>query len=572
MKKLKGLGNERYNVMFHTHTVSGIVISFALFVIFYAGAFSIFRHEIAQWENPDMRQPLNENFDIDQAIKIIDESYGGLNYYENTNIWLPTEESPVLRVYGAIDQTDSTTERMAAYISPATMEVQDIRKPLTTVSDTIYFLHYFRQIPVAGIYIAGLVALFFLFAIVTGLLIHWKNLLTKMYAFTKKGSWKSIWTNAHTVLGVIGLPFQAMYAVTGAFLGLLILILAPASVLLYNGDQEALVSKVNPAAALTVEKDAQPFEHLSLNELYQKVRLEYPEFIVKNVNTRNYGKEDAVAFWNIDDHQGINSTGSLAMRLKDGEVLKEYSLIPNQKTYSMSIIGFIFKLHYSTYGGNVMRVIYFILAMITCFMIISGILIWRTARNNKRYTLKQRNFHHRITKWYLAVCLSLFPAFAILFLANKLVPIEMTDRISVVNPIFFLSWLGLMIIGMFWNKYSLQNRNYLFIGGLLSVLVPIVNGVVTQQWIWDTWNSAHWVAYIDLFWFFAGVSALYVSLFLLKIKDETDIPQPIDYQEGDEGVDDLVSEMEDTEDGKKENVTDVEPALNSQLAIKGVSN
>ena len=49
--KLKGLGNRAYNVMFHTHTVAGIVISFALFVIFYAGAFSLFRHDVAQWEN-----------------------------------------------------------------------------------------------------------------------------------------------------------------------------------------------------------------------------------------------------------------------------------------------------------------------------------------------------------------------------------------------------------------------------------------------------------------------------------------------------------------------------------------
>lgn len=65
MKKLKGLGKKNYNVLFHTHTVAGIVISFALFVIFYAGAFSLFRHEIAQWENPDMRQEVIEDFDYD---------------------------------------------------------------------------------------------------------------------------------------------------------------------------------------------------------------------------------------------------------------------------------------------------------------------------------------------------------------------------------------------------------------------------------------------------------------------------------------------------------------------------
>ena len=152
MKKLKGLGVKNYNVLFHTHTVAGIVISFALFVIFYAGAFSLFRHEVAQWENPDMRQPVQEDVNLDLALHKADSVYGGLNYHQNTTIRLPGDESPVVYVYGAVNKTDSTTERMAAYVSPETMMVQDVRKPLTTVSDTIYFLHYFRQIPVIGLY------------------------------------------------------------------------------------------------------------------------------------------------------------------------------------------------------------------------------------------------------------------------------------------------------------------------------------------------------------------------------------------------------------------------------------
>lgn len=569
MKKLKGPGNKNYNVLFHTHTVAGIVISFALFVIFYAGAFSLFRTEVAQWENPDMRQPVDENFNFDEALAIVDETYGGLNYYENTNIWFPTEESPVLRVYGAFNKTDSTMERMAAYINPATLEVQDIQEPKTTVSDTIYFLHYFRQLPIIGRYLSGLVGLFFLFAIVTGVFIHWRNLLTKMYAFIKEGSWKSIWTNAHTVLGVIGLPFQVIYAVTGAFFGLLVLILVPAAFLLYGGDQEQLVSKVNPAAALTVEKEATAFQHLSLNELYHQVQAAYPQHTILNVSTRNYGKEDALAFWNIDDHQGINSNGSLSMRMKDGVVLKEYSTLPNDKSYSMSVIGYIFKLHFGSFGGYTMRIIYFVLSMITCFMIISGVLIWRTARDNKRYTLKQRIFHHKVTKWYLAICLSMFPAFALIFLANKAVPLDMAGRTGLVNQIFFLGWLAFTIGGLFFNKYAAQNKFYLTLGGVLSFLVPVANGLVTNQWIWDSWDTYHWVAYIDLFWLFAGFTALYVALFELKVKEESDYPTPFGKGDGEHLETDEVEESIVAEEEKNRAVAD--PVLDPQLAIKGLS-
>ncbi|MEO0470603.1 MAG: hypothetical protein AAF206_13340, partial [Bacteroidota bacterium] len=158
-------------------------------------------------------------------------------------------------------------------------------------------------------------------------------------------------------------------------------------------------------------------------------------------------------------------------------------------------------------------------------MIISGVLIWRTARNNPRYTFKQRLFHHRVTKWYLAICLSMFPAFAVLFLANKMLPMEIAGRASMVNSIFFLSWLGLTVLGLFWNKYAQQNRNYLMIGGVLAVLVPIANGLATGEWVWQSWFVHPNVAGIDLFWLMSGVIALYLSFAVLKVKADSDKPK-----------------------------------------------
>ena len=426
---------------------------------------------------------------------------------------------------GAYNDTDTTTKRMAAYISPADMRVQDMDEPLTTVGDTIYFLHYFRQIPAIGLYISGLVALFFLFSVITGLLIHWRNLLTKFYAFVKEGKWKAIWTNAHTVLGVIGLPFQVMYAVTGAFFGLLTLILLPSVFLLYDGDTTKLFAKVQPQQGITVNEDARPVKHLSLSELAHQIEASYPDHKIKRAQLRNYGKEDAVVTWQLDDDKRINSPGTLTMNMKDGTILDEYSVYPNNKTYSNAVTDYIFKLHFATFGGTDIRVLYFVLSVITCFMIITGVLIWRTARDNKRYTFKQRLFHHRVTKFYLAICLSMFPAFAIIFIANKLVPIEMIGRANLVNTIFFLSWLGLTLLGLFWNKYSQQNRNYLILGGLLSLLIPIVNGIATGGWIWYMWNTYHWVAYIDIFWIITGLTSLYLSFFVLKVKPTSDKPE-----------------------------------------------
>ena len=399
-----------------------------------------------------------------------------------------------------------------------------MKEPRTTLSNTIYYLHYFRQIPVIGLYLSGFVGLFFLFAIVTGLLIHWRNLLTKFYAFVKEGKWKVIWTNAHTVLGVIGLPFQLIYAITGAFFGLLSLILLPTVFLLYDGDTEKVFNKINPSAALTVEEGAPNYDHYSLTELAQQIEQQYPDFHIRNIRLRNYGQEDALALWNIDNHQGIHSSGVLAMRMKDGKVLEEYSILPDERSYSYSVINFITKLHFGSFGGATLRVIYFVLSLITCFMIISGVLIWRTARDNNKYTFKQKLFHHQVTKWYLAICLSMFPAFAIIFIANKLVPIESMGRADWVNGIFFISWLVLTLAGLRWNNYARLNRNYLFIGGVLSLMIPVANGVVTGDWFWQVWNTLPRVAYVDLFCLGAGLVSLYLVGRVLKASSQSDKP------------------------------------------------
>lgn len=44
------MSKRTYNILFHLHTVSGIVISVALYVIFFTGSFSFFRDEIVNWE------------------------------------------------------------------------------------------------------------------------------------------------------------------------------------------------------------------------------------------------------------------------------------------------------------------------------------------------------------------------------------------------------------------------------------------------------------------------------------------------------------------------------------------
>lgn len=507
--KLKGLKNRAYNILFHTHTVAGIVISFALFVIFYAGSYALFRHEIYRWENPNARFETPTTINLDHVLERVRANKVLFAETEQFSISPPNEEMPFIQFFGAAykDESKTETERFKGLINTQKdYEYFDLAEPQTTVGDTIYHLHYFGQIPTIGLYLSGLVALFFLFATVTGILIHWRNLITKFYAFTMQGKWKQIWTNSHTVLGVIGLPFQVIYAITGALFGLLTLLLLPSAFILFGGDTDKVLATVRPESAIKISKDAASIEHPSIQHYYEQALALYPGINLRSIRALNHGKEDGYISFYLDDGHTINGTGQITYALKSSGVLIHTD--PKSKTYTSSVLNTMTRLHFASFGGMLMKIAYFILGMLTCFMLLSGVLLWQEARNNKRYTAKQKQFHHRVTKVYLAICLGLFPATALIFIANKAVPIDLIGRTAYVNTVFFTGWLLLIIAGLFWNDFRKLNKNYLLIGGVLSLLVPVANGIVTGDWLWHTLANADWyVASVDVAWLLTGLAA-----------------------------------------------------------------
>lgn len=80
------MGNRTYNILFHTHTVSGIVISVALYVIFFAGSFSFFRDEIVNWERGHTVEDYDElSVDFNSVLKDLKKI---MIYTEGTWNWL----------------------------------------------------------------------------------------------------------------------------------------------------------------------------------------------------------------------------------------------------------------------------------------------------------------------------------------------------------------------------------------------------------------------------------------------------------------------------------------------------
>ena len=88
------MNNRHYNIYFHTHTVSGIVISVVLFVIFFAGSFSFFRDEIINWERSESTAITKEiQLDYNDALQHLDKKY--VLHGRNLTISKPSVENRV---------------------------------------------------------------------------------------------------------------------------------------------------------------------------------------------------------------------------------------------------------------------------------------------------------------------------------------------------------------------------------------------------------------------------------------------------------------------------------------------
>lgn len=509
---MKGLGPRAYNILFHTHTVSGIVISTALFVIFFAGAFTLFKEEFYLWENPSVRHRENPTFHLSEVLDVAIRENPKLDLDDDLFITIPSEASPLVNVYGHLEPGKDGKEIHVNFkLDPQTSEV--LREAPSTVGETLYRLHFLDQLPYLGRWLAGFVSLFFVFATFTGVLIHWKNLLGKFWAFSFKGSWKQIWTNAHTVLGLMGLPFQLMYAVTGAFYLLLLLVLLPAVLFFYEGKPEKVYAMVYPYMGITYDENAPEASNFGkIEPIYRLVNQKYgQQNRITAINTRHVGKVDGTVNFRLrsSDPGHLISTGYVGYRLSDGKEL--YRSMPGpDKTYAHSVVEAMGHLHFASFGGLLIKVFYFLMALFTCFVIISGILLWKQARNNRNYTEKQRRFHHRVTMVYLAICVGLFPAVAYLF--NAELWLGGGDRHKLwVEGSFFVVWLGLILAGLFFKTERSQTRFYLSIAGVLSILVPVTNGWLTSDWIWSTFQKGQTALFAtDLFWLITGVLCFFI--------------------------------------------------------------
>ncbi|WP_308990873.1 PepSY-associated TM helix domain-containing protein [Mariniflexile litorale] len=509
--------NRTYNILFHTHTVSGIVISVVLYIIFFAGSFSFFRDEIVNWErNQSVEITDDIQIDFDATLDTLKTRYN--LYGRDIEIRKHYIEQRIGVSISASKDTlapKDAKKREFFYLDTKDYS-QNSYQDSYSLGEFLYRLHFLAQVPYPiGYYLSGFIAFFFLFAIITGVLVHWKKITSNFFLFRPLEKLKTLWTDAHTSLGMLGLPFQFIYAVTGAFFMIKLLLVAPNIAILYEGNQTKFYDDLEYSHPhFDLEKDTIQ-KAFNLNGYTEKTKTLWNDFNVTEMHIFNYGNTNMHVLVNghLNYKNKFTGVGEAIYKVNSNVLVSKKDPIESS-TYLDGVKNTLFRLHFADYGGYALKLISFILGLISCFVIISGVMIWLVARDKKNIPEKKRRFNLRVVRVYLAICLSMYPITALSFIAVKIFhPVNQ----SFIYSFYFIGWLLLSIFFIIKKDLNFINKYTLLSGSLFGFLIPVVNGITTKNWIWKSFSNQQFqIFFVDTFWLVLSLLTLWISFKLKK--------------------------------------------------------
>ena len=537
-----------YNVYFSTHTISGIITCALLYIIFFAGSFSFFRKEISAWQKDNSLTA----YQVDPAayVQFLDSINTSFPLHGRDISFLLQDKgaNAFIRMSASNDSalnkqneaklksskpTKPQIGRRAGPGDSKSLGYDFKHKAVTEYSSSydlgefLYRLHFLAQlneVPIRlgfapfGYFIAGLTSFIFLFALITGLMLHWDKIVSNFFVFRPFNKWKTVWTDMHTALGVIGFPFQFMYAVTGIFLILHSVLAIPFTKVLYDGDNSKMLQELGYNPESDFKYSYIPLQSpVDINYFFQEAKKKYPDSELKKIVIKNYGDQGMYITFISEPHfnKSFAGSGVLTYRVHDKKLIDEKSPMENP-TYIDKVKSLLYRLHLGDYGGYPLKVVYFILGIMGCLVITSGILIWLVARDKNNVIPRKRKFNLWMANFFMAICLTMLPVTALTFIMVKLslglainVPVDQ----SFIYKVYFYAWLVFVVYYTFRKSINRTNRECLFIGGILAMIVPLVNGIISGNWIWLTfYHHKTDIFIVDLLWLFIGMVSLFAYL------------------------------------------------------------
>lgn len=535
------------------HTWAGICVGFALFIAFVGGTLTMFHDEIGRWERPPARHlPTDggpaqrlvgtlvalhpkaaDNFGIVLATDTHREPYvywndgaewqnarladGGKSQLDTTlgfDDYSKTSEgaaeqakiaqlkhlrkletkrlernASAARVASAAGHPAPVVKAHREPFNPAVTMVDHDTLDLSTgpgLAEFIDRLHYSLALPELGLYVMGIVSLMFSVALVSGFVTHLPRLSRDLFALRPGSNLKMFWQDTHNAVGVLALPFHAVIALTGSVLCLGLVAAMLFNTIAFNGE---LMQEINSmrSSVPTQQVTPAPGAPMTVDMLVARARSEVPGFNPRWIAYTRYGADDGTAEVWGDSSRALGSLGSVLLRLDDGMPLAHQTASARDENHTVSSA--MYGLHFGSYGGLVVRWIYFVLGVTGAVLVFTGNLLWIEARR-KRTADEQSRSTRNIARATVAVCLGSCAAIALAFDAALVVP-------SFDAWTIYLAALCAAVVWSIARAPIIAARDLLITTAVCAALVPALDAIFTRD------NLVHSVLVGD--WQLAGI-------------------------------------------------------------------
>jgi uncharacterized iron-regulated membrane protein len=473
--------------------------------MFFCGALALYRGELHQWMDPALRTRSTQVASIDALIDPILDAAPPKPRGSVLLVW-PFGHRP----YFYLQYESADSRRIAHWVVPHSGETL----PYTGRSilpELLNELHFFGQLGTAGQMLAGVLGLVMLFTLVTGVAIRLRKLPEDLHTFRPRQKLRVSLADAHAALGTIGIPFTAMYALTGAYFSLLLVVYGGLVIGALGGDRlrigELLTGIERPAFKPSENASAAPT--MSFDALLSRYESKIPDAPPFAMEIDGWGDAAGLVTFEGNADRSLGATAIAILNAATGDiVISRASGVTPPMAATAAGFGV---LHFARFGGQALKALFFVLALAASAVILTGNVLWIEVRR-PRDPRATPWLHRLLARLTSGVGIGLLAAVPAAFIVSRLLPIDRGDRMTLEAQSFFLTWALLALGALAWPSALATARILLALSGVLSIVVPIANGLGTGAWFWISASRGHWVVFtIDACFLIAGLLLTWLS-------------------------------------------------------------
>jgi uncharacterized iron-regulated membrane protein len=346
-----------------SHSWLGLMASALMYIICLTGTLLVFHAELEQWEQASA--PNAANLNLLAAEKTFNEFIArGEGVTPHMYLVLPKADSPVARI---ATETNSWFLTESGELGP---------EEANHWSELLLDLHLYLHLPESwGMIFVSALGAVLVGLIISGFLAH-PGLLRDAFRLRQRSNAQLSETDLHNRLSVWGAPFHLTIAITGAYFGLALPLLAIVAEAEFAGEREQVVT-----AVFGEEPAMQPASgYIEINNAIEQIKVMAPQAVPLNVIVHDaqtekplleiYARHPERLIWGEGYQFTIKGEFIQKAGWSDGS-------IGQQVLYS------IYRLHFGNFDGYLAKFLYLLLGLALTVVAATGTNIWLAKRRKE---------------------------------------------------------------------------------------------------------------------------------------------------------------------------------------------